>query len=370
MRFGSGLGLMVTGMLLAGLSCSPDRPAYVDDNPRPPSTGGKGTTSSDGGAGNVGNDGNVGGQVEDGGASAMSTGGKIGIPTPADSLTVFNPEKIYIFGTIAEGSGSYAISTVDDPNLYMLGFYSPDERMLEILDGKLLYKNSGSSGIRTFGPDVVSSLKPVDIDYPDEVLRNDPLMVSPPCLAEDDGPTGLFSSPDGRLIYECPDEVWYEDGKAVYDASDKFGNVIAFGYDGWTLLDESSLAIMNLADGQQHTIDGLDVSIHIIAKRATPTGFHIVLTSKTGADTPELWNVTTDAVAERVGIYPLPPVGRDPNSWGVLSTDDALYEIGSGPETFQDIIVRRTLDGDSSVVYDEDTDPRVKLHGSTIFTGP
>jgi hypothetical protein len=35
-----------------------------------------------------------------------------------------------------------------------------------------------------------------------------------------------------------------------------------------------------------------------------------------------------------------------------------------------EVIVRRTPDGVSEVVYSEADDPRVKFHMSTIFTGP
>jgi hypothetical protein len=354
-------------VLLGGAACSPKHPGYIDDLPAPTGTGGKSSTS-DGGAGSTGNEGNQGGD----GTTGPADGGETSVTLPIGDLTVMDPDRIYIFGTLAEGAGDYAICTVANPNLYMVGFRSfPDDRNLEILNGQLLYKEyGGGAGLRTFGPDLVSSLKRIDLKYPEEPTRNDELLVTPPCLAEDGGPQAFFTSPDSRLIYECPDEIWYEDGNPVFDTKDTFGDLIAMGYDGWTLLDSFPLAIMNVKDGQKYTIDGLDASINIIAKRATVDGFHIVLTSKTGDDTPELWNISTDAVAERVGIYPLPPVGRNPLGWGELTTSDELFEIGSGPETFQDIVVRRTLDGDSSVVYDEATEPRVKLHGSALFTGP
>lgn len=364
MRFRFGLGVALVG-LVVGSGCSPKHPDYIGDGP-PPNTGigGMSGTSSTGGTRSTEN------AAGEAGASASDGGAPSKVPVVPD-ITEFDPEQIYIFGTVAEGSGRYAICLVENPNLYLVGFSDvPDDNKLEILNGQMLYKNIGVSGIRAFGSDLQSSLKGVDLKYPEDAQRNDSLVVTPPCLAEDDGPINFFTSPDNRFIYECPDKIWYEDGEVVYDPQDSFDEITAMGYDGWTLVDGISPGIMNLSDGQRLTVDGLDVSTNIVAQRATKDGFHIVVTSKTGDDTPELWNISTAAIAERLGIYPLPPEGRNPHSWGELTTDDALYEIGSGPETFQDIIVRRTLDGSSEVVYDEITEPHVMLHGSAIFTGP
>ena len=47
-----------------------------------------------------------------------------------------------------------------------------------------------------------------------------------------------------------------------------------------------------------------------------------------------------------------------------------LVFFASGPDVFQDIIVRLDLSGSSQIVFDEATEPLVKIHISALVTGP
>lgn len=86
----------------------------------------------------------------------------------------------------------------------------------------------------------------------------------------------------------------------------------------------------------------------------------------------ELWEVDGAGNATRLGAFPLIPAGLL-YVFATSSKLDAcggLVQIGRAAELAIDVIVRREIGGTSEVVYTETTDPRVKLHGSSLVTGP
>lgn len=90
---------------------------------------------------------------------------------------------------------------------------------------------------------------------------------------------------------------------------------------------------------------------------------------------PGLWLIRADSAAELTGLYPPPPAGTilrtQVRGSTVLSADGELFSIATeSANPGRDLIVRRTIDGTSEIVYDEDDDPLVKLHASSLVTGP
>ena len=86
---------------------------------------------------------------------------------------------------------------------------------------------------------------------------------------------------------------------------------------------------------------------------------------------PELWTIDLTGTATKTGDYALPPTNNSATgTFGKLDGAGNFYQEGRGMATFEDIIIRRTLNGTSDVVYTEATNPHVKLHISAIITGP
>jgi hypothetical protein len=76
-------------------------------------------------------------------------------------------------------------------------------------------------------------------------------------------------------------------------------------------------------------------------------------------------------VATLLGTYPTPPPNAQPTFAARLAADGSLFEIATNlSELSNDLIIRRTLGGESDIVYDESDNPLVKLHISALVTGP
>lgn len=86
----------------------------------------------------------------------------------------------------------------------------------------------------------------------------------------------------------------------------------------------------------------------------------------------ELWSIDATGAAALEGVYPaLPADAHWPDLHSAkLDACRALLHFASGPEVFQDIIVRRELSGASQTVFDEAANPLVKIHISGLVTGP
>lgn len=99
-------------------------------------------------------------------------------------------------------------------------------------------------------------------------------------------------------------------------------------------------------------------------------GFRIVLACMGGE---ELWRVSETGAATFEGAYPSRPTGYEGSRGSAkLAGDNTLVEIVSGPITFEDAIVERTLSGRSEVAYTEEMSPApaVMIHISDLVTGP
>jgi len=317
------------------------------------------------------------GQTSTGGRGGSGSGGEpstgdAGAPTTYD-LSSFDPNEVYIYGTLVQGrSGVQAIAHWATPNYYLLGFGTAHHYNLEVVNGALLYSDSGS--IRQFVPEFASSLDFSHLNYPKNAEANDLTLNTPPCQDGVTGQAAFLASPDGRLIYKCPDKVWYEAGTPVFDTNDMtaHGDLVAFGNDGMALLDDLDFTIINLATGEKLTPIQDAAGATIVTVRAVKDGFHIVVTPDTNGTVRELWSVTANAVATKLGDFgPLPAPIEQINYGAKLSGSDELFESGYESDgDFNDVIIRRSINEASAIVYTEASQPRVLLHGSLLFTGP
>jgi len=377
-------GLFAMGVL--GSGCSKKRAPFLDGLDGVPAGHGGRTSSSADGQGGVeedsagAGDGTIGGGHDGGAGSANAMAGAdngdAGAAAgeyPIVDLTTFDPNEVYVFGTLAPGAGGLdVVCHWSNPNRYLVGFNDfIAEGGIQILDGNLLYQNYGSQAVHRFVPEFVSTLKPIDLKYPTDADANDPILPTPPCTDEDSIAGPFLTSPDGRMIYRCFDEKWYEDGEVVWDGDGTAYEIAALGNHGVVLLD-SGLTVMDLATRQRLTPDGDIKDVPNVAVRAVDDGFHVVRRASFDSETLELWHVTSDGVAARLGTYANFPADVYPfaSSRPVLSGSGELFEITENLARDTDLIVRRTITGASEVVYTEATNPRVLLHGSFLFTGP
>ena len=108
----------------------------------------------------------------------------------------------------------------------------------------------------------------------------------------------------------------------------------------------------------------------ILARRwSEPDGFFIAL--RTSGGTRELWRVATSGAATKVGTYPAPPSTVTLTANARLDRAGRLFSFGTDNTTsFIDVIVRSEVGATTDVVYSEASNPLVKIHGSSLVTGP
>ena len=90
------------------------------------------------------------------------------------------------------------------------------------------------------------------------------------------------------------------------------------------------------------------------------------------ADPELLKTALTHGSAKLEGTYPpVPPAVAFAFAYsGKLEATGALVQFGIPLQGSDDVIVRRTLEGSSEVVYDEVTNPLVWVSTSALVTGP
>jgi hypothetical protein len=105
----------------------------------------------------------------------------------------------------------------------------------------------------------------------------------------------------------------------------------------------------------------------ILASRSLPAGFWMVMETSPESS---LWEVDgTTGVTTQLGTYPEAPVDSNPLQIGVLDGWGHLYQKGRATGGV-DVVVRRSITGISEVIDTEAGDPEVKMHGSSLITGP
>lgn len=283
---------------------------------------------------------------------------------------VFDPDEIYIAGTLAEGACYRdAMAHWSTPNVPASGFdcyFDNRTATIRPTDGRLLYTNTFEDLLREFRCD--SCPTPPGNSYPTNVLANDPILPTP-CGPNEPAEAWAFRvSPQGSVLHQCHGQqnAWRDStGMVVYDEG--AGALVAFGHAGVML---TNTAVVHPGMAMGLPIVGLP-SRSWVTSRARIDGFWVAIAAANPTDAATLWKVDFMGMATKVADYaPLPANTRGGYS-GRLDGHGALFEMGDDTTVvFRDVIIRRTLMGASDVVYSEASNPRVKLHISDLVTGP
>ena len=283
---------------------------------------------------------------------------------------VFEPSQIYLVGSVEPGAcEADAIANVCAPDhgVWAFGCYFANwSATVRPTDGALLYQRSSDGPLWQFQCDNCPATSAREL--PDDPLANDLPLPTPGC--EDVG--GFFDflvAPDGSYLFACNPNpnTWYgADGTLVW--ADPDGDHLQhLGHDGLAL---SKSAVIDLVAQTSTPIIGLRLNPpgpEWLTWRADPSGGFWVVVDQVA---PELWHIGADGVAISEGVYPEPPEGYGPFLESALDPDAALVQIGWSPEPSIDVIVRRVLGGQSELIYSELNDPLVKIHISSLATGP
>jgi hypothetical protein len=120
--------------------------------------------------------------------------------------------------------------------------------------------------------------------------------------------------------------------------------------------------------GRIQKVIGLPTSSNLLAKRwSSPDGFWLAITT---LDSDELWRVSTSGVAQRIGVLGAFPSDSYAAFGARLDSSGRLFHMGRISGSFIDIVVVREVGAPATVVYTEATNPLVKIHSSSLFTGP
>jgi hypothetical protein len=368
MRNWLGLGGVVASVLAT--ACSPaEHPPVLDSNgSRPGNVSGGGKSSVATGDAGSGNDSRgEGGHGDDASMGEGGHGETPIIPLPAGDSFGFAPDRAYMNGLLEEGTGDTALCDVLDANRYTTAI--PFGAHTLTVFRKHVYYLDFELGIRVFAPDYVGS-KPWDFsyDYPTDPELNDPVVPTPKC-AKGELQTFLVSPDDKHLVYQCKDDSWYEDDVLVYDGPERH-NLAGLGYDGLFLLGlGTQLGTMSIRDVQRHTQEKAHDGV--LAVRAQPGGFTYAVWGND--DRPVLWEMDAEANPTQLGVYPPPPHGVTITTVGVhvLLRDGTLYQVGTLEDRSKDVIIRRRPDADDGdIVYNEASDPLVRVSFSSMFSSP
>lgn len=363
-------------LLIAGCGDSVGVPGGTGGN------GGTGGTAGNGGAAGNGGGGDAstgtlaatgGTATGTGGPGGGGTGGALASCTGSDVLTgdVFNPAEVYLAGTLSEGAcGLDAMAHWSSPDSASVGFdcyFDESTAQIRPTDGRLLYTNTFEDVLREFHCDGC----PYSGQYPDNPLDDDPVLPTAPCSGQSQVWAFLLS-PEGGRLHRCYQSLdWYdESGQLAY--SDPDDDLVHLGYGDLAL---TTARVVHLAAGDWSPITGLPDRPVLTVRAEAPDRFLLALVAEDpGPDQSgaELWSVDGTGAATLEGVYPPLPAGA---KWPKLYSSKldgcrTLLHFASGPEVFQDIIVRRELSGASETVYDEAADPLVKIHISALVTGP
>ncbi len=315
-------------------------------------------TATTAGAGGSGDGGNGSGGNGDGGSGTE--------PTPTCSgLTgdTFDPGEVYLHGTLSEGAcwlGAFA--RVCNPWEPVVGFDCYHFEFSDVIrptDGRLVYTVTSEDVVREFHCDDC----PYDpqAEYPPDPLANDALVTAHACDV-----WGMLVSADGDAIIRCSSGDYYDpSGNLVFPTATSVApTLLHVGYGGLALTTEE---VVDLTTGVTIPITGFPHD-DIVAVRAIPDGFFVAVEESIGTS---LHILGSDGVVATLAFFAPAPPGASLMLHGAkLDASATLYQFASSPGGFQDLVVRRDIGGSAEIVYDEGADPLVKIHSSTLVTGP
>lgn len=297
---------------------------------------------------------------------------------PTRNLSKFDPDEVYLFGTLSEGACYRdAIAPVLQPNLAVVGFdcyASPLNIVIRPSDGAMLYTNTFEDLLRVFHCDGGCRYFVSRDTYPSMPDANDDILPTPPCDPDSNRLVAFRVSLDGDVVHQCANGIWHDaEGNNLTTGREE---IFVAGTNGNVLRDDG---IQNLASGTLSPVTGLPDG-KPLAVRAQEDGFWVVVPGSGAANEPELWHVNFDGISTLVGAYPPPPAGLLASSTGGPYLPQPTVVLGGSGDLWQmaqdqanplgDAIIRRGIDGVSEVAYHEKEDPFVKIHGSSLLTGP
>lgn len=274
---------------------------------------------------------------------------------------IFNPEEVYIFGTLSEGACYLdAIAHWSNPNVASVGFdcYVNESTSQIRNDGTLIYTNTFEDVLREYHCDGCSSWMP-GMPYPSNVLANDTILATSPCDAN--GISGFITGITGERLHRCG-TTWYNASGTSVPIT---GVLLSYGHNNKVL---TQTAVIDIATGEQFPITGLPTAGTTLTARVAGATSFWMARNVSGAVT--LWRIDHSGAATLEGTYPAPPANNTPSGSARLDGSGNLFQQGRGPATFEDVVISRSLNGLSEVIYTEASNPAVKLHISSLVTGP
>jgi hypothetical protein len=280
---------------------------------------------------------------------------------------VFDPGEVYLVGTVSEAlCGHDAIAHWSTPNVGSTGFecYFDEHSAALRPDGRLLYKNSFEDNLREYHCDACAFNGAGT--YPSMVLVNDP-QVAAACTGANLLPQ-FKVSPEGAVLHRCngTPTLWRDSAGATIFTAGATEDVVALGASGWLL---TSKQVVNTQAGTAVPLLTVPTGVAFFGARWNPPdGFLVALNN---AGTAQLWRVNTSGAGTLVGLYPaLPPNVAQFFTSAAMDRGGRLFGMTTIQGQFVDVIVRQEVGGTSDVVYSEATNPVVKIHVSTLITGP
>ncbi|MGC4117155.1 MAG: hypothetical protein QM765_21860 [Myxococcales bacterium] len=284
--------------------------------------------------------------------------------------TQLSAGKVYLLGTLREGSCDYAaLMPLDNPSDLRVGFDCYDDNWQSLTpDGEYVYLASDDYRPRRFVSDQWVKSGDKCYGYPTNTRANDPYIPIPGC---DDGIAWGRYSADGAFYYRCLTK-WYVGGVEQTRLGERnsllFGaNELALDMGAKELIDKDGKVIkVTSPDGS--SIYQFDFKIG----RASGTGFRIVVYS----GGYEQWHVAPDGTTTKEGEY---ADGYGIGEEDVMDGEGNVYSIEVGG---LDVVTKIPLKpAAASTAYDEEsTTPdnycvyppkvRVKIHASSLVTGP
>lgn len=290
---------------------------------------------------------------------------------------VFDAQQVYLFGTVLEGScSSDAIAHWMDPNHAGVGFgcYTNEDRAIVVPGtGRLIFTDSTDDTLREFRCDDCEDFNelPGPRRYPRNVFANDVMVPTPGCTSRGVGLSEFRVWPDGSVIHRCREAgaSWYDETGATVASAEV---IVALGNNGRVLVRDGSsgpLSVLDVATSSVTAVDRAGVGPVLTSRARAPSGFWVVFTAS--RDRPELWSIEEDGTTNLVTTYaPQPPELRFAGHARLDGARHLFHFARTDASPFHDVIVRRSPSGQSTVVYTEATSPAVKIHISSLVTGP
>jgi hypothetical protein len=352
----------------------------AEGRPMGSSGGAGGSHSNDGGSstgGGTASGGATGGTAAGGAAATggTSSGGAAGGAPPAVDLSHLDADDVYILGTLSEGACYRdAVAPWNNPHVGAMGLPCNNTLLgINPVSGRIIYSTYEGQKDNLYELVVDGYAHGSDsYDYPGDPSAND-VFIGASCSHG-----GGFVSPDtGDILDYCCVEkpcryLWTDGSEFEREVGEM--EIVHLGRGGTALLRElTSPSHVLDAEGAIVPITGA-LPPAFSAIRSHADGFRVLTaeSSQDSGDHASLYHIGFDGVSAKLGDYEDAPATLDLAFNCVLgANDDYFCQATDRAIVFNDQIVRGTLGGTTTIVFDEERDqPTVKLHISYLATGP